>query len=44
VTLVFDPLAVEIGGVYEVIAELVVTGDDANLTDNEVRVEFSVNG
>lgn len=44
VTLVFEPVAVDTGGLYEVVAELVVTGDDANLTDNEVRVEFTVNG
>jgi hypothetical protein len=44
VTLVFEPIAVEPGGLYEVAAELVVTADDSNLTDNEVTVEFVVNG
>jgi hypothetical protein len=44
VTLVFEPMEVEAGGLYEVVAELVLTGDDANLTDNEVSVEFTVNG
>lgn len=44
VTLIFDALPVEAGGIYEVAALLVVTEQDANLTDNEIVVEFMVNG
>lgn len=43
ITLVFEPLAMEPGGLYEVTASLVVTSEDSNLEDNELRVEFSVN-
>lgn len=43
VTVVFDEVAVEPGGLYEVRATLVVTGNDVSFEDNEIGVEFSVN-
>lgn len=43
VTIIFEPLAVEPGGFYEVAAALAVTSEDANLDDNELRVQFTVN-
>jgi hypothetical protein len=42
VTIVFDPLEVEPGGVYEVAAVLVITGADSNSDDNQIRVQFGV--
>ena len=42
VTLIFEPLAVEAEGIYEVLVELVVTGEDSDLTDNEIVVQFTV--
>jgi hypothetical protein len=42
VTIIFDPLEVEPGGIYEVGAVLVVTGGDSNSDDNQIRVQFSV--
>ena len=42
VTLVFEPLAVEPEGIYEVLLELVVTSEDSDLTDNEIVVQFTV--
>ena len=43
VTVIFDPLAVEPGGIYQVSASLVVTGNDTSFEDNEISVEFTVN-
>lgn len=43
VTVVFEEVAVQPGGIYEVGAALVVTGNDTSFEDNEIRVEFSVN-
>ena len=42
VTIVFDPLEVEPGGVYEVAAVLVIIGADSNSDDNQIRVQFGV--
>jgi hypothetical protein len=43
VTIIYDVLEVEPGGVYEVAAVLAITGEDANFDDNEIRVQFTVN-
>jgi hypothetical protein len=43
VTVTFEAVPVEPGGVYEVSARLVVTDDDANAQDNTIAVQFSVN-
>lgn len=43
VTVVFDEIGVESGGIYEVRATLVATGNDASFEDNEISVEFEVN-
>lgn len=43
VTIIYDALEVEPSGVYEVAAVLAITGEDANLDDNEIRVQFTVN-
>ncbi len=43
VTIIFDALEVEPGGIYEVAAILAITGDDSNADDNEIRVQFIVN-
>lgn len=42
-TIVFDGMGVEPGGLYEIRANLVVTGNDVSFEDNEISVEFSVN-
>ena len=42
-TVVFDGTSVEAGGLYEIRASLVVTGNDVSFEDNEVSVEFTVN-
>ncbi|MGI9609046.1 MAG: hypothetical protein ACR2NL_02005, partial [Acidimicrobiia bacterium] len=42
-TLIFQPVAVEGGGVYEVTATLIVTGNDTDFDDNEITVVFTVN-
>ncbi|MEE8406276.1 MAG: hypothetical protein V3S32_03925 [Acidimicrobiia bacterium] len=42
VTIIFDALEVESGGIYEVAAILAITGDDSNANDNEIRVQFTV--
>jgi hypothetical protein len=42
VTVIFDALEVEPGGIYEVAAILAITGDDSNANDNEIRVQFTV--
>jgi hypothetical protein len=42
VTLIFDPVTVTPGTIYEVAAELVLTGGDNNLDDNEIRVQFTI--
>lgn len=43
VTVVFEEIAVDPGGVYQVRAGLAVTGNDVSFEDNEIIVEFSVN-
>lgn len=43
VTVVFDEMPVEPGGLYEVRASLAVTGNDVSFDDNEISVEFTVN-
>ena len=43
VTVVFDEITVEPGGLYEIRASLVVTGNDVSFEDNEISVEFTVN-
>ena len=43
VTIIFDPLEVEPGGIYQVAAVLVITGEDSNRDDNQIRVQFIVN-
>lgn len=43
ITIIFDPLDVEPGGVYEVSAGLELSGADTNPDDNELRVQFTVN-
>ena len=42
VTIVFDAFDVEPGGIYEVAAMLEVV-EDIDFTDNEIRVQFSIN-
>jgi hypothetical protein len=42
-SVVFEPVPVEGGGVYEVTATLIVGGSDAAFDDNEISVVFSVN-
>ena len=43
VTIIFDPLEVEPGGIYEAAAVLEITGQDLDDSDNEIRVQFTVN-
>lgn len=43
VTVVFEALAVDPSGLYEVRATLAVTGNDVSFEDNEISVEFIVN-
>ncbi len=43
VTIIYDSLEVEPGGVYEAAAVLAITGEDSNFDDNEIRVQFTVN-
>jgi hypothetical protein len=43
VTIEFESLTVRPGDVYEVIAKLVITGDDSNPDDNQLRVQFTIN-
>ena len=43
VTTIFGPLEVEPGGIYQVAAVLVITGEDSNRDDNQIRVQFIVN-
>lgn len=43
VTVRFDDLPVDPGTVYQVAAAVTVTGDDSDLDDNEIRVQFEVN-
>ncbi len=43
VTIIFDPVEVEPGGIYQVAAVLVITGEDSNSDDNQIRVQFTVN-
>lgn len=42
-TVVFESLAVESGGLYEVTAALAISENDSNFEDNEIKVEFTVN-
>ena len=43
VTLVFEPIAVEPGGVYEVVAALAISENDTDFEDNMITVEFTIN-
>ena len=43
VTVMFDPVDVEPGGIYEIRATLAVSGNDSSFEDNEIAVEFRVN-
>ncbi len=43
VTLAFDEIPVEPGTTYQVAVNIVATGDDIDLEDNEIRVQFVVN-
>jgi hypothetical protein len=43
ITVPFDDLPVQPGSVYQVAATIVITGEDANPEDNEIRVQFEVN-
>lgn len=43
ITIVFDPVPVEGGGVYEVTAALIISGSDGDFDDNEIVVIFRVN-
>jgi hypothetical protein len=42
VTLVYEPIAVVPGLLYEVAASIVVTADDFDLEDNIIRIQFTV--
>ncbi|MCI0677902.1 MAG: hypothetical protein L0Z63_02520 [Actinobacteria bacterium] len=42
VTIVFDALVVEPGGIYQVAAEIETVAEDANIEDNQVTVQFVV--
>ena len=43
VTVAFDEVPVEPGTIYQVAMNIVATGDDIDLEDNEIRVQFEVN-
>ena len=43
VTMVFDPIEVDPDGLYEVVATILITTEDTNLDDNQIRVQFNVN-
>lgn len=43
VTVAFDEIPVEPGTNYQVAVNIVATGDDIDLEDNEIRVQFEVN-
>lgn len=43
ITVTFEDVPVEPGTIYQVAVALVVTGDDVDLDDNEIRVQFQVN-
>lgn len=43
VTVAFDGVPVEPGTIYQVAVNIVATGDDIDLEDNEIRVQFEVN-
>jgi hypothetical protein len=43
VTLVFEPVTVEPGGIYVVTAIIEVSGEDTNLEDNVISVQLTVN-
>jgi hypothetical protein len=42
-TVVFDSVPVQAGGVYRVVATLIVSGNDQDFDDNEIIVDFTVN-
>ena len=44
ITLVFEPLTVVPGGIYEVSAEIETIAEDLVIEDNRVRIQFTVNG
>jgi len=43
VTVIVEPMPVEAGGVYEVVAAIAISENDSNFDDNSISVEFAVN-
>jgi hypothetical protein len=43
ITLLFEPLAVVPGGIYEVSAEIETIAEDLVIDDNRIRIQFTVN-
>jgi hypothetical protein len=43
VTVIIEPMPVEPGGVYEVVAALAISENDSNFDDNSITVVFTVN-
>ena len=43
VTVIIEPMPVQTGGVYEVVAALAISENDSNFDDNSISVEFTVN-
>jgi len=43
VTVIIEPMTVEPGGVYEVVAALAISENDSNFEDNSITVVFTVN-
>jgi hypothetical protein len=43
VTVIIEPMTVEPGGVYEVVAALAISENDSNFDDNSITVVFTVN-
>jgi len=43
VTVVIEPMLVEPGGVYEVVAALAISENDSDFEDNSITVVFTVN-
>jgi hypothetical protein len=42
-TVIMEPVPVEPGGVYEVVAALAISENDSNFEDNSITVVFTVN-
>lgn len=42
-TILFEPVEIEPDVLYEIVMDLIVTGLDSDLTDNTLRVQFTVN-